>query len=90
MLFAYGLTEDSIIYEAGGCELCRFGYKKRVAVFEFLPITETISSMIIEHCDVSIIEKEMHKIGISNLRAAAIDKVKNGITSLDEINRVII
>lgn len=84
------LEENTIPYTARGCEHCNQGYYERMAVFEMLPITATISELIMQHCDLGTIEKRMRMLNIPTLRAAALNKVQAGITSLEEVNRVII
>jgi type IV pilus assembly protein PilB len=61
-----------------------------MAVFEMLPITTPISELIMQHCDLNTIEKQMHTLNIPTLRRAALNKVRAGITSLEEVNRAII
>lgn len=84
------LEENVIPYTAQGCEHCNQGYYERMAVFEMLPVTATISELIMQHCDLNAIEKQMRMLNIPTLRKAALNKVRTGITSLEEVNRVII
>jgi type IV pilus assembly protein PilB len=89
VLIANNLEENTIPYTALGCHKCNQGYHERMAVFEMLPITPTISELIMQHCNISAIEKQMHALNLPTLRSAALNKVRAGITSLGEINRVI-
>lgn len=83
------LEENTIPYIAYGCEHCNQGYQNRMAIFEMLPITPIIRDLIIQHCNLSDIEKQMHMLDIPTLRTSALNKVKSGIVSLEEVNRVI-
>jgi type IV pilus assembly protein PilB len=76
------------VYQARGCNKCNNGYSGRTGIFELLQITPTISSMILEHTHASVIEKEAAKNNMQTLRQQALEKFLQGITSLEEINRV--
>lgn len=83
------LEEHTNLYAPRGCEHCNQGYQGRVAVFEMLPIAPPISELVMRHCDIREIEKQMHRFNIPLLRAAALHKVRAGVTSLEEVNRVV-
>jgi type IV pilus assembly protein PilB len=83
------LEENLVLYTAQGCEHCNQGYQGRVAIFEMLPITSAISELIMQSCNLGKIEKQMRLFNMPTLRAAALSQVCSGITSLEEINRVI-
>jgi type IV pilus assembly protein PilB len=89
VLVENGLEANAVVYTAEGCERCNQGYRGREAVFEMLPITPAISDLIMQHSNVAKIEKQMRLLNIPTLREAALIKVKNGITTLEEINRVV-
>lgn len=86
VLSTYNLEENTIPYVAAGCENCNQGYYERMAIFEMLPITKAISELIMSNCNPIEIEKQIPQA----LRTAALNKVKMGITSIEEINRVIV
>lgn len=76
-----------------GCLQCNHGYLGRVAIFEMLPITSTIGEMLINcanNVGITEIKKNQHKLNFRTLRESAVNKVRLGITSLEEINRVIV
>jgi type IV pilus assembly protein PilB len=77
------------IYEAVGCSNCFRGYKGRIGIFETLPITETISRMIMQQTGALDIAIQAKKESVVSLRAAALNKVRIGLTSLLEVDRVI-
>lgn len=76
------------IYKAVGCGQCSDGYKGRVGIYQVMPITETISRIILRGGDALEIAEQAEKDGVWDLRRAAMEKVKNGLTSLDEMNTV--
>jgi type IV pilus assembly protein PilB len=71
-----------------GCSNCTEGYKGRAGVFQVMPISEDIKTLIMEGCTEQDIEKQAAIEGTLDLRAAGLIKVKEGITSLEEIERV--
>ena len=82
---------DSLeIFEANkkGCGACAGGYKGRVGIFQVMPISDNIKAIIMEGGTEQDIERAANEEGISDLRSAGLEKVKEGITSLEEIERV--
>jgi type IV pilus assembly protein PilB len=76
------------IYKAVGCGQCSDGYKGRVGIYQVMPITEEISRIILKGGDAMQIAEQAEKEGVWDLRRAAMEKVKNGMTSLDEMHLV--
>ncbi|MDI6699917.1 MAG: type IV-A pilus assembly ATPase PilB [bacterium] len=69
-----------------GCPVCGFsGYKGRVGIFEVLPITPTISEMIVKEASIEQIRMQARKEGVIMLREDGLIKVKAGITTLEEV-----
>ena len=92
-LLAEGFTSDEIhagftLYEAVGCDECTAGYKGRTGIYEVMPMSEAIQSIILQGGNAMQIAEVAQGAGIRNLRQSALMKVRNGITSLAEINRV--
>jgi type IV pilus assembly protein PilB len=92
-LLAEGFTQAEIddgitIYEAVGCDSCNEGYKGRVGIYQVMPLVEDIQQIILEGGNAMQIAEVAKKAGINDLRASALLKVRNGVTSLAEINRV--
>jgi type IV pilus assembly protein PilB len=92
-LLAEGFTQEEIdqgitIYEAVGCDSCNEGYKGRVGIYQVMPMVEDIQKIILEGGNALQIAEAAKKAGINDLRASALLKVRNGVTSLAEINRV--
>jgi type IV pilus assembly protein PilB len=84
------IEEGLVIYGPVGCNRCNDGYKGRVGIFQVMPVSETIGRIIMEGGNAMQIAAEAEKEGIWDLRRSGLVKVKNGITSLEEINRVTI
>ncbi|MBT7812492.1 MAG: type IV-A pilus assembly ATPase PilB, partial [Proteobacteria bacterium] len=72
----------------GGCDECTGGYKGRTGIFQVMPVTEAISTMILRDAGQDAIEKQMTLEGVLSLRQAGLKKVRAGITSLEEVLRV--
>jgi type IV pilus assembly protein PilB len=78
------------VYKAVGCNLCTDGYKGRMGLYQVMPVTETIGRIIMEGGGSIDINDQATKDGIWNLRRSGLQKVKDGFTSLEEINSVTI
>jgi type IV pilus assembly protein PilB len=78
------------IYGPVGCKSCTDGYKGRVGIYQVLPVGEAIQRIILEGGGAAQIAEQARKDGIWDLRRSALQKVKDGVTSLEEINRVTI
>ncbi|MBC3348656.1 MULTISPECIES: type IV-A pilus assembly ATPase PilB [Pseudomonas] len=76
------------IYEPVGCEQCNNGYKGRVGVYEVVKNTPELQRLIMAEGNSLEIDLQMRKDGFNDLRASGLLKVMQGITSLEEINRV--
>jgi len=77
---------DGPIYGPKGCEKCRFtGYKGRTGIYELLPVNEEIRNMIYYRKSSDEIRKKAEAAGMRNLYKAGVDKVREGITSLEEV-----
>ncbi|WP_041440910.1 type IV-A pilus assembly ATPase PilB [Thioalkalivibrio sulfidiphilus] len=93
VLLQEGFTEDDFkdgikIYKAVGCDQCTNGYKGRVGIYQVLPISEATQRLILEGGNSMQLAEQARKEGINDLRRAGLLKVKAGMTSLEEINRV--
>jgi len=94
-LLKEGFTEAEVraglrIYGPVGCKSCSDGYKGRVGIYQVMPVTEAISHIILQGGDAADIAAQAEKDGVWDLRRSALQKVRDGITSLEEINRVTI
>lgn len=93
-LLEMGFTEQDLsnpdlqIFQPVGCSECREGYKGRVGIYEVMKVTPEISKIIMEDGNALQIAAASEKLGFDNLRRSGLIKVINGLTSLQEINRV--
>ncbi len=74
--------------EEKGCASCTEGYRGRTGVFQVMPISEEIKTLIMQGCTEQDIEQQTKREGTLDLRASGLAKVREGITSLEEIERV--
>ncbi|MFC5438092.1 type IV-A pilus assembly ATPase PilB [Rhodanobacter umsongensis] len=93
VLLAAGFSQADIdagltIYEAGGCDGCNEGYKGRVGIYQVMPMLEDIQKIILQGGNALQISEVAKAAGVNDLRASALLKVKQGLTSLTEIDRV--
>lgn len=80
---------DLKIFMATGCKDCIKGYKGRIGIFEIMPISESLAQLIMAENNSLTIAAHARKNGMQTLYESALNKVRHGITSLEEINRVI-
>ena len=76
------------IFQPVGCSNCTDGYKGRTGLYEVMPVSEEIGRIIMAGGNVMDIKQQATREGVWGLRQAGINKVRMGITSLDEVNRV--
>ena len=76
------------IFGPKGCDSCTDGYKGRVGIYQVLPITETIARIILALGSAVDIGAQAAKEGVWDLRRAGLEKVRAGLTSLEEVNSV--
>jgi type IV pilus assembly protein PilB len=76
------------IFAPKGCQSCTDGYKGRVGIYQVLPITDAIARIILGGGSAVEIGDEAAREGVWDLRRAGLEKVKSGVTSLEEINSV--
>jgi len=91
-LLAEGFPEDRIgkfvLYAPVGCEQCNNGYKGRVGIYEVVKNTPALERLIMEEGNSIEISAQMRKDGFNDLRTSGLLKAMQGLTSLEEINRV--
>jgi type IV pilus assembly protein PilB len=78
------------VFRAVGCGQCTDGYKGRMGIYQVMPVTETIGRIIMEGGGAININDQAVKDGVWNLRRSGLEKVRGGVTSLEEINSVTI
>jgi len=92
-LLAEGFKEadlaDMKVYGAVGCDQCTDGYKGRVGVYQVMKISEEMGRIIMANGNSIQLADQARKEGIADLRESGLKKVKQGLISLEELNRVI-
>ncbi|AYF88397.1 MULTISPECIES: type IV-A pilus assembly ATPase PilB [unclassified Pseudomonas] len=76
------------LYGPVGCENCNQGYKGRVGIYEVVKITPAMQQLIMEEGNSIQIAQQARRDGFNDLRTSGLVKAMNGITSLEEVNRV--
>ena len=79
-----GLT----VYGPAGCDKCNKGYRGRVGLFQVMRISDAVSRLILEGGNAMQLADQAQREGIADLRQSGLRKVKAGVTSLEELNRV--
>jgi type IV pilus assembly protein PilB len=92
-LFESGLNpeewRDLTFYEGAGCFECGgTGFRGRTAIHELLDLSERIRQMILDKRPATEIKRVARDEGMTFLRESALEKVRNGVTTLKEINKV--
>ena len=94
-LLKEGFTAEEIdagvtVFGPAGCKQCNEGYKGRLGIFQVMEVSETMGRIIMEGGNAMQISDQASKEGVIDLRRAGLNKVKEGVTSLEEVNRVTI
>lgn len=77
------------VYKGKGCTVCNnTGYKGRIAVYEILTIAEELRELILAGASANEIKKEAMRLGMMTMRQSAVDFLKKGLTTVDEVVRV--
>lgn len=76
------------VYQPVGCDACKGGYKGRVGIYEVVKITPTLQRIIMEDGNSIEIAAKAREEGFNDLRTSGLLKVMQGLTSLEEVNRV--
>lgn len=85
-------TKDLVFYRGKGCKNCwQTGYKGRIALYEFLVVTDPIRDLILQRASARMIKDVAQKTqGMKTLWKDGIDKILKGITTIDEVNKTTI
>jgi type IV pilus assembly protein PilB len=78
------------IFGPKGCDSCTDGYKGRVGIYQVLPVTDSIARIILALGSAVDIGAQAAKEGVWDLRRAGLEKVRAGLTTLEEVNSVTI
>ena len=88
-----GFSESDVgaglkIFAPKGCSNCTDGYKGRVGIYQVMAVTDSIGRIILGGGSAVDIADQAIKEGVWDLRRSGLEKVKAGVTSLEEINSV--
>jgi type IV pilus assembly protein PilB len=93
-LLKEGFREEELdglrVFAPVGCNQCTDGYKGRVGIFQVMPVSEETGRIIMEGGNAMQIADQAAREGVLDLRASGLQKVRDGVTSLEEVNRVTI
>lgn len=92
-LLNLGLTEEEAneitVFKGAGCRTCGdTGYKGRRAIYEVMPMTDELKEYVLQGYSAIELKREAIKSGMATLRAAGVQKVSEGLTTVEEILRV--
>jgi type IV pilus assembly protein PilB len=76
------------IFSPVGCDLCTNGYKGRVGIYQVMTLSEKMREIILEGGNAMQLAEQSKLEGINDLRASGLNKIRMGIASLEEIDRV--
>jgi len=89
--FPYTPGSPPTVYRAKGCKKCNnIGYKGRMGIHEVLTMSETLERMTVEHASADDIKRQAIAEGMLTLRDDGFAKVKMGLTSIEEVLRVVV
>ena len=92
ILISAGFKEDELktlnIFSPVGCEHCMNGYKGRVGIYQVMTLSEKMRALILEGGNALQLAELAKSEGINDLRASGLNKIRMGITSLEEIDRI--
>lgn len=90
LTFDYPIEMPDFVFQAMGCEECRqTGYKGRVGIYEFMPLSLETKQLIGANAHLNQLREQAKKEGIEPLRIAGARKVLDGMTTLEEVLRVV-
>jgi type IV pilus assembly protein PilB len=83
-------AQTSRLFRGAGCQYCyHTGHQGRKAIYEILPVSPTIRRMILDGCSDTSLKEQAIAEGMRTLRASAVSEVLRGVTTIDELTRVV-
>jgi len=83
------LAEQTRVYVGKGCDACNgSGYKGRIALYEVMPMREELKELVLEGASGMELKRAAQRVGMKTLRQSGLEKIRAGITTVDEIVRV--
>ncbi|MBN1552806.1 type II secretion system ATPase GspE [bacterium] len=84
-----GNAEDAVVYQGVGCRKCsNTGYRGRMGIYELFVISDHLRNLILEKSSANVLKREARKLGMKTLREDGWNKVKQGVTTIEEVMRV--
>jgi type IV pilus assembly protein PilB len=81
-------AKDYVCYKGTGCAKCNnTGYKGRVGFYQVMPMLEPIRELILNGANTAEIKRESMRLGVKTMRQSGLTKVREGVTSLEEVLR---
>ncbi len=92
LLIDLGIPPDEVrsfqVYKGKGCSICNnTGYKGRLGLYEVMPMKEELKELVLSRASNSEIKKEAIRMGMKTLRQSGITKIKDGVTTIEEVLR---
>ena len=82
-------VKDVTVYTGLGCRTCNdSGYKGRIALYEVMPFTDRLKDMVLQGCSTAELKDEMIRSGVKTLRMSGLQKIRDGVTTIEEVGRV--
>ena len=91
-LLDLGVSEEEVgtfaSYKGAGCPTCnQTGYKGRIALYEVMPLYDEVKELVLVGASTAELKREAMRLGVITLRQAGINKLKQGITTVEEVVR---
>ena len=92
LLIDLGIPPDEVrsfqVYKGKGCSICNnTGYKGRLGLYEVMPMKEEVKELVLSRASNSEIKKEAIRLGMKTLRQSGVSKIKDGVTTIEEVLR---
>ena len=92
MLLGLGVPKNEIngfsVYKGKGCSICsNTGYKGRIGLYEVMPLWDELKELVLSRASVLEIKQEAIRLGMKTLRRAGIEKIAEGMTTIEEVLR---
>lgn len=89
-LLTLGLAQDTLVYKAVGCTQCTKGYQGRIGLYEVLAMTPELGRLVLNDTHQGVLLQHVQHHGMITLYESGLEKIKQGLISLEELNRVVV
>ncbi len=81
-------VDEYVCYRGVGCPVCNnTGYKGRIGIYQIMPMFEELREMVLAGANTAEIKRESMRLGVKSMRQSALTKLKEGVTSVEEVLR---